>query len=106
MTTPKTSYRTGNQETTRQSHQAKSVNKVNYKLYKDIIIPVMTIPRITAKAMLPPSYHPSLIPCNRPFELDEAKFAIATKNHSCKGKKYQYNERYRAYIGGLLSNML
>ena len=26
-------------------------------------IPVTTITRITAKAMLPPSYHPSLIPC-------------------------------------------
>jgi hypothetical protein len=29
------------------------------------MIPVTTITRTTAKAMLPPSYHPSLIPCNR-----------------------------------------
>jgi hypothetical protein len=31
------------------------------------MIPVTTITRTTAKAMLPPSYHPSLIPCNRIF---------------------------------------
>jgi len=38
---------------------------MHYIPYKANIIPVTTITRITAKAMLPPSYHPSLIPCNK-----------------------------------------
>jgi hypothetical protein len=43
----------------------KHVNKLflHCKLYQDkILIPVTAITRKTAKAMLPPSYHPSLIP--------------------------------------------
>jgi hypothetical protein len=38
------------------------INIVN-KIFNSI--PVTTMTRITAKAMLPPSYHPSLIPYNR-----------------------------------------